>query len=79
MDHRPLSRRFWFSSSLAGVTGSILVLTLVWPRWIEEVFGVDPEGGSGATEWGIVTGLLVVTILLAVAARRERRRSLVEA
>lgn len=76
MDHGALSRRFWFSSSLAGVTGSILVLTLVWPNWIEGVFGVATTPIVEATESGIVSGLLAATILLAAAARRDRRRSL---
>jgi hypothetical protein len=49
---------------------------LVWPDWIELVFGVDPDSGSGLLEWLIV--LVAFTVLLGAStlARREWRRSL---
>jgi hypothetical protein len=52
----------------------LAVLTLVWRDWIEEVFGVDPDNHSGALEWFIVVGLLVVAAALAVTAHWEWRR-----
>jgi hypothetical protein len=66
--------RFWAESSIAGVALCLAVLTLVWRDWIEEVFGVDPDNHSGALEWFIVVGLLVVAAALAVTAHWEWRR-----
>jgi hypothetical protein len=66
--------RFWVELVLAVLAVGLLVLTLVWHDWIEKVFGVEPDGGSGAVEWLIVVGLLAVSVFLALAARREWRR-----
>jgi uncharacterized membrane protein YhaH (DUF805 family) len=71
---RTVRRRFWLETGLACLTAALLVLTLVSQEWIEESFGVDPDGGSGALEWGIVLALAVATVVLALVARRERRR-----
>jgi hypothetical protein len=55
----PDRRRFWTEIGLGAVCLVALALTAVWPDWIEEVFGVEPDGGSGAVEFGLV-GLLAV-------------------
>jgi hypothetical protein len=65
--------RFWLRTALAGLSGFLFALTLVWPDWIEEVFGVDPDRHSGALEWGLVFALLVTTLAFAAAARAEWR------
>jgi hypothetical protein len=49
--------------------------TRAWPAWIEEVFPVDPDAGSGALEWGVVVALLAVAITLGQSARREHARA----
>jgi hypothetical protein len=51
---------------------AIGLLTLVWPDWIEGIFGVDPDAGSGAVEAAIV----VVCALAAGALWLHRRVAL---
>ncbi len=70
-----LRRRFWLETGLAIVTSIVFVLTVVQRDWIEIVFGVDPDSGSGALEWLIVAALLVVTITLFTLASYELRRA----
>ena len=65
---------FWWESAVAVICFGLLVLTLISREWIEEIFGVDPDGGSGAMEWGIVLGLAAATVLSVAVARREWRR-----
>jgi hypothetical protein len=71
---RQSARRLRAEGVAAGTACVLLGLTLVWPRWIELVLGVDPDGGSGAFEWLIV--LVSCTVLLAVPtfAWRHRRQ-----
>jgi O-antigen/teichoic acid export membrane protein len=66
--------RFWIEAVLAVLTAALFVLTLFSREWIELVFGVDPDRGSGALEWAIVATLLLATVTLTVAARVEWRR-----
>ena len=58
---------------LSAILGMATILTAVWPRWIEDLLGFDPDGGSGATEWAIVAVLAVSTIAAAALARRDLR------
>ena len=46
------------------ITAILAVATLVMPDWIEAVFHVNPDGGNGAVEWGIVLVLGVMTAVL---------------
>lgn len=58
--HTTVRRRVWLS--FAVVITAIGVTTVVIPRWLEIVFGVDPDAGSGAAE------LLIVIVALASSA-----------
>jgi hypothetical protein len=49
-------------------------LTLVFPQWIEELTGLEPDAGSGALEWIIAGVFLVSAVVSAVLARRDHRR-----
>ena len=72
-----MSRRrtlFWWEAAAALLSLALLAVTLVSRDWIEEVFGVDPDGGSGMLEWGIVTGLAVAALVSVTLATREWRR-----
>jgi hypothetical protein len=71
---RTIRRRYWFELGLAVLAGALAVLTLVNREWIEVAFGVDPDQGSGALEWGIVFALAGIAVISALAARGERRR-----
>jgi H+/Cl- antiporter ClcA len=58
-------------TALAVVAGVLAVATLVWPTWLETLFGVEPDGGSGATEWWLVVALAVVALVAGLLARRD--------
>ena len=63
---------FRIEATLAVVTGLLGVVTLFWHDWIE-VTGWDPDRHSGSLEWTIVAVLLLVSLSLALLARRELR------
>jgi hypothetical protein len=73
---RRVRSRFCSSWGLASLTGVLFLITLVSRDWIEAVFGSDPDRHSGSLEWGIVLGLLALTVLAAGTAYAEWRRSL---
>jgi hypothetical protein len=64
---------FRIEAAFAVATGLLAVLTAFWPDWIEVASGWDPDQRSGSLEWAIVAVLLVVSLSLAVLARRELR------
>lgn len=67
-------RRYWIELACSAVAGLLAVVTAIVPDWIEEVFHVDPDAGSGTLEWGLVLAFLAVAVLLGVGARREHGR-----
>jgi hypothetical protein len=67
--------RFWVEVVLATLTTALFILTLVSRDWIERIFHVEPDAGSGALEWLIVAALLVATVALIATARSELRRA----
>lgn len=67
--------RFWAESACGTLTALLCGLTLVTREWIELLFGVDPDRGSGALEWAIVASLLMATIACSISARAEWRRA----
>ena len=67
--------RFWIEAALAPASGLLASVTVLWRDWIEEIFHVDPDGGSGSLEWLIVAALVAVTLTFALAARAEWRRA----
>jgi len=69
-----LRQRFWIETALALASAALFVVTLVWKDWIEIVFRVDPDAGSGALEWAIVAVAVCSTFVFAALARSEWRR-----
>lgn len=65
--------RFWFEAAMAAITGCLLLITMVWPHWIETVFGLSPDGGDGSLEWLIISGMVLVTLAFTFMAHCEWR------
>lgn len=65
---------FWIEAAFACLWASLALVTLVGGDWIELVFGVHPDNGSGALEWGVVAVFSCASIVSALLARREWRR-----
>jgi hypothetical protein len=68
-------RRFLTETALAAASAVFTLLTLLWKDWIELVFRVDPDGGSGALEWATAAAALALALLFGALARRDRPRS----
>jgi hypothetical protein len=68
--------RFRIEFALAIVSAFLFVLTLLTREWIEIVFGVEPDGGSGVLEWAITLAFLLAAVSLFVLARHDQRRAL---
>ena len=66
---------FWVEAALSACSSLLVVLTVVWPHWIEGVFGVDPDHHSGSFEWMVVIACCLVTVGFGVLARREWRNA----
>ena len=74
-ESRQQSRRLFLAEiGLATATGLLAIVTLISREWIEIVFGVDPDQGSGSLEWLIVIALAVATVVFGVLARNEWRK-----
>jgi hypothetical protein len=71
---RSLRIRVWIKTVLATFGGALSLVTLAWPAWIEEIFGVAPDGGNGSLEWIIAFAFLGVGLGLGLQARRDQRR-----
>jgi hypothetical protein len=67
--------RFWCQIAATVLCAALLVLTLAVPQWIEVLIGVEPDGGSGEAEWGIVQTLAAVTAVSAGSTVRTWRRT----
>jgi hypothetical protein len=56
---------------LSAIFAVLALVTAVWPQWIELMFEVDPDAGSGALEWAIVAGFGILAVAAALLARRH--------
>ena len=65
--------RYIVELACAVAAGILAVLTFAVHDWIEVVFGVDPDAGTGLVEVAIVVILFVVCAALAADAFRLRR------
>jgi hypothetical protein len=69
-----LSAAFWVELALSLISALLTVLSIAWPNWIEGIFEVDPDAGSGSTEWGITLAFIIATSMLAALTGRTWRR-----
>jgi hypothetical protein len=60
-------------TALAVLFTMAAIATAVWPRWIETLTRLEPDGGSGETEWQIVIALGAAALAAAALARRDFR------
>jgi hypothetical protein len=60
---------------LAVACGILAAITLVWPTWIEKITGLEPDAGTGETEWGLVVVLGAFAVVAALLAGRDFRRA----
>ena len=70
---RTAGRRLRVEAGACAVSGLVLVLTVLWPDWIELVLGFDPDASSGALEWGIAVAAAAATATFLLLARRDWR------
>jgi len=70
-----LPARFWFEAITAAAGLALFVLTLFTREWFEALTGLDPDGGGGSLEILLAIGLLAISAVSMVAARRVHRRA----
>jgi hypothetical protein len=49
------------------------IATMIWPTWIEDLSGLEPDKGSGEAEWWLVALLGLAAVVSALFARRDLR------
>jgi hypothetical protein len=67
-----LQIRFWIDTTLGVISALTLLMTVAAPDWIERIFGLWPDGGTGWTEWQLSIVLVLATIVFFADARRVR-------
>ena len=67
--------RLWIEAAGGLLSLALAVVTLFSREWIEVVFRVDPDRGSGALEWAFVAATLALSAACSALARREWRRA----
>jgi hypothetical protein len=72
---RRLTWAFWLELPAATISGALFLATLIRPDWIEVLFKVSPDGGSGELEWVLAIAFLAVTVVAGLLARHEWRRA----
>ena len=66
---------FWAESFFAVLAAVLLVLTAIWPDWVEGISGYDPDKGNGSFEWELAVACAVVAVVSSLLARRQWRRA----
>jgi hypothetical protein len=66
--------RFWLEVALAILTATAAIATIMWPEWIELLFGIEADESNGTLELGVTLLIAIVSTILAMAARTEWQR-----
>jgi phosphate/sulfate permease len=74
-----LPTRFWIEAALTTASACALVTTLLWRRWIETIFTIDPDRGNGALEWAITLALTATSLTAALLTGAHLRVSTTQA
>ena len=69
-----LAGRARMQLAFALVSAALTVLAAIIPRWIEELTGLNPDGGSGLLEWGLAVLFAAASIGFGIGSFRTRRR-----
>ena len=69
-----LFRRYRLCVIFAVVSAFLTVLAVVVPMWIEELTGLEPDGGTGELEWLLALVPGACSIVLGLLAFRTRRK-----
>jgi hypothetical protein len=69
----PIVIRARIELGLSAVFAVLTAATFLWPTWIESLTGLEPDAGTGETEWWIVVLLGLVTIALGMFGARDYR------
>jgi len=67
-------RRLRLEVGLAILSVLLFFATLLWPEWIEIVFGVDPDFGNGSLEWLTMELTAISAVVAIFLARADWRR-----
>ncbi len=67
--------QFWFEVITGAVGLALFILTLFSREWLEELTGWDPDGGNGSLEIALAAGLLAISAVSMLAARRDYKRA----
>lgn len=74
MSPQRLRRRMTLEAVLAGCFLALALTTTVFLEWFEALTGLEPDGGSGALEWGLTAAFGLASVTAAVLARRDLTR-----
>ncbi len=74
--HRGLGHpfRFWVEVVACGFSAGLFFITLAAPDWIEAVFHIEPDNGSGLMEWGFVLATAAASVCTLILARKDWQR-----
>lgn len=72
MRRQLLNLRMAIETVLALACGLFALAAAFGPQWIEAVFGVQADAGSGETEWALAVGLGLAAVVAVLSARHSR-------
>lgn len=68
----------YLEMTLAAIFAALTVATIVWPMWIENLTGLEPDAGSGQLERTVVAVFAMLSVLALTVSRRHFGRASAE-